>query len=52
MEETGEWNLNKVDPCDNDVWRSSERSEMHAASQLPAEEPTDVDDAPAPAPVR
>ena len=38
-----EWNLNKVDPCDRDVWRSV----MHAASQLPGKEPTDVDDAPA-----
>ena len=30
-----EWNLNEVDPCDKDVWRSSVRSAMHAASQLP-----------------
>ena len=36
---------NKVDPCDRDVWRSSVRSAMHAASQLPGREPTDVDDA-------
>ena len=43
------WNLNKVDPCDKDVWRSSVRSAMLAASQLPGGEPTDVDDAPAPA---
>ena len=42
-----EWNLNKVDPCDKDVWRSSVRSAMHAANQLPGGEPTDVDDAPA-----
>ena len=42
-----EWNLNEVDPCDRDVWRSSVRSAMHAASQLPGKEPTDVDDAPA-----
>ena len=42
-----EWNLNKVDPCDRDVWRSSERSAIRAASQLPGKEPTDVDDAPA-----
>ena len=42
-----EWNLNEVDPCDRDVWRSSVRSTMHAASQLPGKEPTDVDDAPA-----
>ena len=38
-----------VDPCDKDVWRSSVKSAMHAASQLPGGEPTDVDDAPAPA---
>ena len=44
-----EWNLNEVDPCDKDVWRSSVRSAMHAASQLPGREPTGVDDAPAPA---
>ena len=25
-----EWNLNEVDPCDRDVWRSSVRSAMHA----------------------
>ena len=40
-----EWNLNEVDTCDKDVWRSA----MCAASQLPGREPTDVDDAPAPA---
>ena len=40
----------QVDPCDKDVWRSSVRSVMRAASQLPGREPTDVDDAPAPAP--
>ena len=40
-----EWNLNKVDPCDRDVWRSSVRSAMHAASQLPGKEPTELDDA-------
>ena len=40
-----EWNLNEVDPCDRDVWRSSVRSAMHAASQIPGQEPTDVDDA-------
>ena len=40
-----EWNLNEVDPCDRDVWRSSVRSVMRAASQLPGKEPTDVDDA-------
>ena len=44
-----EWNLNEVDPCDKDVWRSNVRSATRAASQLPGREPTDVDDAPAPA---
>ena len=34
-----EWNLNQDDPCDKDVWRSSVRSDMHAASQLPGREP-------------
>ena len=42
-----EWNLNEVDPCDMDAWRSSVRSAMRAANQLPGKEPTDVDDAPA-----
>ena len=41
--------LNKVEPCDKDVWRSNVRSAKPAASQLPGGEPTDVDDAPAPA---
>ena len=31
------------------MWRSNVRSAMHAASQLTGGEPTDVDDAPAPA---
>ena len=44
-----EWKLNEVDPCDRDVWRSNMRTAMPAASQLPVREPTDVDDAPAPA---
>ena len=44
-----EWNLKEVDPSDRDVWRSNVRSAIHAASQLPGGEPTDVDDAPAPA---
>ena len=44
-----EWNLNEVDPCDKDVWRSSVRSAMRAASQQPGREPTYVDDALAPA---
>ena len=42
-----EWKLNQVDPCYKDVWRSSVRSAMCTASQLPEKEPTDVDDAPA-----
>ena len=42
-----EWNLNEVDPNDRDVWRSSVRSAMPAAIQLPGKEPTDVDDTPA-----
>ena len=42
-----DWNLNEVDPCDRDVWRSSVRFAMHAASQLPGKEPTVVADAPA-----
>ena len=42
-----EWNLNEVDPCDRDVLRSSVKSAMRAASQLPGKEPTDVDDPPA-----
>ena len=44
-----EWNLNGVDLCDKDVCRSSMRSAMRAASQLPGGEPTNMDDAPAPA---
>ena len=36
-----------VDPCDREVWRSSVRSAMCAASQLRGKQPTDVDDAPA-----
>ena len=43
------WNLNEADPCDKDVWRSSVRSVMRAVSQLPGGEPTDVDNALAPA---
>ena len=30
-----EWSLNEVDSYDRDVWRSSVRSAMGAASQLP-----------------
>ena len=44
-----EGKLNEVDPSDRDVWRSNVRSAIRAASQLPGGEPTDVDDAPAPA---
>ena len=29
-----EWKLNEVGPCNEDVWRSSVRSAMCAASQL------------------
>ena len=39
------WKLNEVGPCDRDMWRSSVRSAVCAASQLPGREPTDVDDA-------
>ena len=50
-----EWNLIEADPCDKDVWRSCVEimceicHVMCAASQLPGGEPTDEDDAPAPA---
>ena len=44
-----EGKLNEVDPSDRDVWRSNVKSAIRAASQLPGGEPTDVDDAPAPA---
>ena len=44
-----EWKLNEFDPSNRDVLKSNGRSAMHAASQLPGGEPTDVDDAPAPA---
>ena len=44
-----EWNLNEVDLCNKDVWRSSVRSAMRADSQLPVGVPTYVDDALAPA---
>ena len=42
-----EWNLNQVDPCDRDVWQSSVRPAMRTGSQLPGNDLTDVDDAPA-----
>ena len=44
-----EWKLRTVDRQEMNTWRSGVRSAMHAASQLPRREPTDVDDAPAPA---
>ena len=36
-----EWKLMTVDPQDRSTWRSA----MHAAGQLPGRGPTDVDDA-------
>ena len=44
-----EWKLTTVDPQERSTRRSGVRSAMRAASQLPGKEPTDVDDAPAPA---
>ena len=46
-----EWKLTTVDPQEKGTWRSGPgaRSAMPAASQLPGNGPTDVDDAPAPA---
>ena len=44
-----EWKLSAIDPHDRDTWRSSLRSAMHAASQLPGRGPTAVDIAPVPA---
>ena len=44
-----EWKLTKVGPQERSTWRLGVRSAMRAASQLPGKEPTDVDDAPAPA---
>ena len=40
-----EWKLTTVDPQERSTWRSA----MRAASQLPGRGPTDVDDTPAPA---
>ena len=40
-----EWKLTTDDPQERSTWRSA----MRAASQLPGKGPTDVDDAPAPA---
>ena len=44
-----EWKLMTLDPQERSTWRSGVRSAMRAASQLPGNRPTDVDDAPAPA---
>ena len=41
-----EWKLSAIDPHDRDTWRSSVRSAMCAASQLPGRGPTVVDMAP------
>ena len=38
-----EWKLSAINPHDRHTWRSSMRSAMHAASQLPEKGPTDVD---------
>ena len=38
-----EWKLSATDPHDKRTWRSSVRSAVHAPSQLPWWEPTDVD---------
>ena len=42
-----EWKLTTVDPQERSTWRSSVRSAMRAASQLPGKGSTDVDDVPA-----
>ena len=42
--------LKTVDPQERSTWRSGVRSALRAASQLPRKGPTDVEDAPAPAP--
>ena len=44
-----EWTLSEADLCDRITWRSKVRSAGRAASQIPGEEPTDVEDAPEPA---
>ena len=44
-----EWKLSAIDPHDRHTRRSSVRSAMCAASQLPGRGPTDVDVAPVPA---
>ena len=45
-----EWKIMIVDIQERSTWRSSVRSAVRPASQLPGRGPTDVDDAPAPAP--
>ena len=45
-----EWNVMTVDPQERTTWKSGVRSAMLAASLLPGRGPTDVGDAPAPAP--
>ena len=44
-----EWKLSAIDPHDRHTWRSSARSAMLAASQVPGRGLTDVDVAPVPA---
>ena len=44
-----EWKLSAIDPHNRYTWRSSVRSALCAASQLPGRRPTDVDVAPVPA---
>ena len=41
--------LSAIHPHDRHTWRSSVRSAMRAANQLPGRGPTDVDVAPVPA---
>ena len=44
-----EWKLSAINRHDRHTWSSGVRSDMHAASPLPARGPTDVDVAPVPA---
>ena len=46
-----EWKLTTIDPQKRSSWISGVRSAICAASQSPKKGPTDVDDAPAPAPL-
>ena len=41
-----EWTLLAIDPHDRHTKRSGVRAALHAMSQLPGREPTDVDFAP------